>query len=210
MGEENNLSTEDVKIEGKMVPAGTYSIFTIPGKTEWIIILNKNAKQSGTSSYSDTEDLMRFKAAVKTKTEKTETFTIDFANLKPLQTTLEMTWENTLVAFDITTEVDERVMKNIETTMAKDARPFYTAASYYYDNKKDMKQALEWANKAVELNPDAYWVANLKAKIQLELKDYKGALATAETVKKLATTEGDTAFVKMADEIIATAKKGGK
>ena len=121
-----------------------------------------------------------------------------------------MSWENTVIAFDITTEVDERVMKNIETTMAKDARPFYTAASYYYDNKKDMKQALDWATKAFELNPDAYWVANLKAKIQLELKDYKNAIATAEIVKKLATTDGDNAYVKMADEIIATAKKGGK
>lgn len=201
---------EDVKIEGKVVPAGTYSLFTIPSKTEWTIILNKNTKLSGAFGYSEAEDLMRFKAAVKTKAEKTETFTIDFANLKPLQATLEMSWENTVIAFDITTEVDERVMKNIETTMAKDARPFYTAASYYYDNKKDMKQALDWATKAFELNPDAYWVANLKAKIQLELKDYKNAMATAEIVKKLATADGDNAYVKMADEIIATAKKGGK
>jgi len=50
----------------------------------------------------------------------------------------------------------------------------------------------------------------VKAKIQLELKDYKNAMATAEIVKKLATADGDNAYVKMADEIIATAKKGGK
>lgn len=199
---------EDVRIDGKSVPAGTYSLFSIPGKTEWTIILNKNTKLGGTNGYSEAEDLMRFKVKPKTKADKTETFTIDFTNLQPTKGTLELTWENTSVGFDISTEIDEKVMKNIETVMAKDGRPYHQAASYYYDNKKDMKQALEWANKAVEYNPEAYWSAMLKAKIQLELKDYKGAIATAEQVKTLA--KNDYAYTKMADELIATAKKGGK
>lgn len=199
---------EDVKIDGKAVPAGTYSLFSIPGKTEWTIILNKNTKLGGTNGYSQAEDQLRFKAKAKNKAEKTETFTIDFSNLQPAQATIELIWENTVVAFDVTTEFDEKVMKNIESVMAKDARPYHQAASYYYDNKKDLKKALEWATKAFEANPEAYWSAMLKAKIQLELKDYKGAIATAEQVKSLA--KDDYAYTKMADELIATAKKGGK
>lgn len=199
---------EDVKIDGKAVPAGTYSLFSIPGKTEWTVILNKNTKLGGTNGYSEAEDQLRFKVKPRMKTDKTETFTIDFTNLKPTQATMELTWENTSVAFDITTEIDEKVMKNIETVMAKDGRPYHQAASYYYDNKKDMKQALDWATKAFEYNPEAYWSGMLKAKIQLELKDYKGAIATAEQVKTLA--KEDYAYTKMADELIATAKKGGK
>ncbi len=199
---------EDVKIDGKAVAAGTYSLFSIPGKAEWTIILNKNTKLGGTNGYSEAEDVLRFKTKSKAKAEKTETFTIDFANLKPTQATIELIWENTVVAFDVVTEFDDKVMKNIESVMAKDARPYHQAASYYYDNKKDMKQALDWATKAFEANPEAYWSAMLKAKIQLELKDYKGAIATAEQVKVLA--KEDPAYTKMADELIATAKKGGK
>jgi tetratricopeptide (TPR) repeat protein len=91
--------------------------------------------------------------------------------------------------------------------MAQDKRPFHQAAQYYYDNKKDMKQALEWATKAAELNPKAYWTAVLKAKIQLELNDKKGAIATAEAAKKLAEEDKDPAYVKQANEIIEKAKK---
>lgn len=201
---------EDVKIDGKLVPAGSYSLFSIPSKGEWTIILNKNPKLSGTSGYTEAEDLMRFKVKPQIKADKVETFTIGFNNLTAKTATLELSWENTLVAIEIAVEFDEKVMKNIESVMAKDGRPFHQAASYYYENKKDMKQALEWATKAFELNPTYYWTALLKARIQLELKDYKGAIATAEQAKKLATADEDSAYVKMSDEVIATAKKAGK
>ena len=56
--------------------------------------------------------------------------------------------------------------------------------------------------KAFELNPTAYWSAVLKAKIQLELKDNKGAIDTAEIAKKLAEADKDQAYVNQADEII--------
>ena len=71
-----------------------------------------------------------------------------------------------------------------------------------------MTKALEWATKAFELNPSAYWSGLLKAKIQLELKDFKGATATAEQVKKLAEADNDPAYIKGAEEVIAKAKKG--
>lgn len=196
---------EEMKIQGKAVPAGTYSLFTIPGKTEWTIILNKNSKLGGTNGYTETEDLMRFKVKPVTKAEKTETFTIDFANLKNNQVTIELIWENTAVAFDVTMDYDDAVMKSIETAMAKDARPYYQAASYYYDNKKDLNKALEWSSKAFEMNPDAFWIGLLKAKIQFELKDNKGAIATAETVKKIAGI--DAVYTKSANELIEKAKK---
>jgi tetratricopeptide (TPR) repeat protein len=195
----------EMKIDGKAVPAGSYSLFTIPGKTEWTIILNKVANMSGTYGYTDKEDLMRFKVTPVQKAEKTETFTIDFANIKLNQTTVQLMWDNTIVSFDIAADYDSELTKSIETAMSKDARPYYQAASYYYENKKDLNKALEWINKAVEMNPSAYWVMMTKANIQLDLKDKKGAIATAEQVKKIKDVDG--AYVKMANDLIEKAKK---
>ena len=195
----------DMKIDGKLVPAGSYSLFAIPGKTEWTLILNKVADMSGTYGYSDKEDLMRFKVTPTQKAEKTETFTIDFANMKLNQTTVQLSWENTVVSFDVVTDYDAELTKGIESAMAKDARPYHQAAGYYYENKKDLKKALEWANKAVEASPTAYWSLMLKANIQYELNDKKGAIATAEQVLKMKGVDG--AYTKQANDLIAKAKK---
>ena len=72
-----------------------------------------------------------------------------------------------------------------------------------------MNKALEWATKAFEMNPKAYWSGLLKAKIQYELKDMNGAKTTAEQVKKLAEEDKDPSYVKQAEELIKnTAVKG--
>ena len=195
----------DMKIEGKVVPAGSYSLFTIPGKTEWTIILNKVADMSGTYGYAEAQDLMRFKVTPMNKTDKVETFTIDFANVKLDRTSVQLSWENTVISFDVVADYDAELTKSIETAMAKDARPYYSAASYYYANNKDLNKALEWINKAAEMNPSAYWVLMMKANIQYDLKDKKGAIATAEQVKKIKDVDG--AYIKMANDLIEKAKK---
>jgi hypothetical protein len=50
---------QDIKVEGKSLPKGKYALFTIPGKDEWVIIFNKNAKQWGAFSYKESEDALR-------------------------------------------------------------------------------------------------------------------------------------------------------
>ena len=125
--------------------------------------------------------------------------------MKLNQTTVQLSWENTVVSFDVVTDYDAELTKGIESAMAKDARPYHQAAGYYYENKKDLKKALEWANKAVEASPTAYWSLMLKANIQYELNDKKGAIATAEQVLKMKGVDG--AYTKQANDLIAKAKK---
>ncbi len=196
---------EDVKLNGQAIKAGTYSLYTIPAKDEWTIILNKNLTLWGSDGYSEAEDAARIVVKSQKLAETLETFTIAFNNIKPTAMSIDFMWENTKASLDLTVEVDEKIMKNIEATMFQDKRPYYQAAAYYYDNKKDMKQALEWANKAAEANPKAYWTLILKAKIQLELNDKKGAKETAETAKKMAEEEKDPGYIKQSEEIIKKA-----
>ena len=199
---------EDTKIENTPVPAGTYAIYTIPGVDTWEIMLYKDLTLGGdVANYKKENEVLRFTEKVMQLPNKVETFTINFADITYSVCNVEMQWEKTRVAFTISTEVDAKIMKNIETVMApNDRRPYYNAASYYYDNNKDMKQALEWVNKATELTPDAYWVWHLKAKIHLKLKDAKGAIETAEKSKALALKDKDDAYVKNNDKLIAEAK----
>lgn len=196
---------EDVKINGQALKAGTYSVYTIPTADEWTVMFNKNLTLWGSDGYKQEEDALRIMVKTQKMAETVETFTMQFSNIKPIACNLDFIWENTKVTLDLSFEIDEKVMKNIETTMAQDKRPYHQAAQYYYDNKKDMKQALEWATKAFEINPNAYWSGLLKAKLQLELADKKGAKSTAEAVKKLAEADEDPAYIKQAEEVIQKA-----
>lgn len=70
--------TKDVFINGLMITAGTYSLFTIPDKEKWVIILNKELGLWGSYNYNYKNDLLRFEVPSKTDTSFTEAFTIKF------------------------------------------------------------------------------------------------------------------------------------
>ena len=198
---------DDVKVEGIDVKAGTYGFYTIPNADSWEIMLYKDLTLGGNvANYKTENEVLRVKVKPTVLGNKVETFTIGLADVTFTSTNIELTWENTRVAVSVVTEIDSKIMKTIENTIVLDTRPFYQAASYYYENNKDLKQALEWAEKAIIANPKAYWVVLLKAKIQLKLNDKKGAIATANQVIIMATAEKDDSFVKQAEKLIASAK----
>ena len=202
---------EDVTVEGIPVKAGTYALYTIPNKDAWEIMFYKDLTLGGNvGEYKAADELLRFKARPTTMMNKVETFTINVADITSKSANIQLTWENTNVAFNVVANIDSAIMANIEKTIVKDNRPYYAAATYYYDNNKDMAQALAWANKAVEANPKAYWVVNLKAGIQLKMKDYKGAIATANQSLALAKEDGDDAYIKKNEKIIAEAQSATK
>jgi tetratricopeptide (TPR) repeat protein len=199
---------EDVTIEGNKVPAGTYALYTIPNKDKWEILFYKDLKLGGNvNEYNKENELFRISSNVVNMSDKVETFTINVSDINPSNCKIELTWENTKVSFSVNADIDAVVMKNIENLMEKDSRPYYQAASYYFENNKDLKKALEWINKAVEQNPKAYWVALLKAKIELKSGDKKAAAVTAQKVIELAKEAKNDDYVKMAEGIIAESKK---
>jgi Protein of unknown function (DUF2911) len=84
-----------VKIEGKDVPAGKYGLFTIPGETEWVVIINKGIKW-GAYTYKQDEDVVR----VTVKPTKTASFVETF-NIAVEKDQVTMKWENTQASFKI-------------------------------------------------------------------------------------------------------------
>ncbi len=199
---------ENVTVEGLAVPAGTYALYSVPNKDSWELMLYKDLTLGGNvADYKATEELGRFKVKPTMLASKVETFTVNIADIAPNMANIELLWEQTRVAFSVKSDIDTKIMKNIETSLANDTRPYFQAATYYFENGKDIKKASEWVNKAVELNPKAYWIALLKAKIQMKMMDKKGALASAADVVKLATEAKNDDYVKMGEQAIADAKK---
>jgi hypothetical protein len=198
---------EDVKVEGNAVPAGTYAIYTVPNKDNWEVMLYKDLTMGGNvADYKKENELLRFTAKPKSLSEKVETFTIDVADVTASSANIEMNWEKTRVSFSVVSDIDSKIMKNIETNVVNDNRPYFQAASYYYDNNKDLAKASEWADKAIASNPKAFWMVMLKAKIQAKQNDKKGAVASAEKVIALATEAKNDDYVAMAKKLIAENK----
>ena len=209
--------SDDVMIEGKKVPAGEYGLYTIPNKTEWLVVLNKNTKLGAeVDGFKDDQDVARFSIKPYKVASKVETFTINFTDLTPATANVALEWEMTGAKFKITADVDTKVMAQIDEKITKAATPapgdLALAAVYYYDNNKDPKQALAWMEKANAAEPTKFWNLNTEAKIRLKMKDYAGATKAAEASKKaaLAATPPNGEYVKMNEELIAEAKKMGK
>jgi hypothetical protein len=196
--------SEDVTIGGKEVKAGKYGLLSIPGAKEWTLILTKDLNVTSPAAYNPANDVVRVQAPVYALPMHVETFTITVASVTNSSCELHLFWEKTLVALPIVMDVDRKVMAQIDQTMNKDNRPYFAAAQYYYDNGKDLKQAKEWADKAVASNPNAFWMTLLNARICAKMGDKATARSMAEKTISLATQAQNDDYIKMANDLMKT------
>jgi len=195
---------EDVKVGGMPVKAGSYAIYSVPTAGAWEIIINKGANNSGLTGYKTEDDVARFKVESMQLPMMIENFTIILGNLTASSADIQILWENTAVQIPVVADIDTKIMAQISSAMAVDSRPYFQAASYYFDNGKDIAKALEWANKAVEAQATAFWVMHLKAKIQAKAGDKTGAKATAMKSIELAKEAKNDDYVVLNQKLIAT------
>jgi hypothetical protein len=92
--------THKIKMGGKTIPAGTYSLFAIPQADKWTIILNKDIGLWGDYDYKQANDLARFDVAVKTVDQPWEAFTIKFDKTGRMNL-MTMVWDRTSVEIPI-------------------------------------------------------------------------------------------------------------
>jgi len=207
----NNATTitfgDDVIISGTKVPAGKYGLLTIPDKDKWTLIITKQLDiTTNISAYKQDQDAVRLTVEAMKMKESMETFTMQFANIKPTSCELDLMWDNIAVAMPITTDVETKVMAQIDQLMNKDNRPYYNAAMYYMENGKDLNQALAWFDKAAEQQPDAYWVFHQRANCLAKLGKKNEAKASAEKSKALATTAKNEDYVKLNEKLLEQLK----
>ena len=206
----NNATTinfgSDVTIGTTTVPAGKYGLLTIPDKDNWTIIITKQLDVTSPAAYKQESDIARVTAKPMTMKDKMETFTMQFANVKPGTCDLHIMWENTAVELPITTDVETAVMKQLDNAMNKDNRPYFQAAMYYLETGKDLNQALAWFDKAIEQQPDAYWVYHQRANTLAKLGKKGEAKASAEKSMQLAKEAKNDDYVRLNEKLLAELK----
>ena len=207
----NNATTitfgEAVTIGGTKVPAGKYGLLTIPDKKSWIIIISKQTDVSSPADYKQDQDVVRVEANTMDLEMSVETFSMQFANVKSNSCDLRMMWDKTAVALPITTDVETKVMAQIDQLMNKDNRPYFNAAMYYMDNGKDLNQALAWFDKGIEIQPNAFWIHHQRANCLAKLGKKDEAKAAAEKSKALAIDQKNDDYVKLNEKLLAELNK---
>ena len=195
-----------VKLNGAEIPAGTYALFTIPGETEWTIIISKDTAAS-IFNYNQTNDLVRVKATPVKLSQTIETFTIEFTDIRDESATLNLLWEKTLVPVKIEIELTGKLVPQIEAVMsaAEGRKPYYQAALFYYDHGQDLQKASKWIDAAIA-DRETYYIVHLKAKILARLGDKEGAIAAAKRSTELAIKAKDTGYVKLNEDLISSLK----
>ena len=186
-----------VTFGGQPIKAGSYSLFAIPHKDAWEMILNSNPELNGTFDRKEAEDVARLKVDI-SSVEPVETFTIGFANLAQDQGDLELAWENTRAHVHITADATEQGQVNIKEALAKGDAGFSAynrAASFLLDRGLDAKQALAYAEKSVSLDKK-YWNLFTLAKAHANTGDLAKAAASAKEAIGIAEGEKNAGAVK--------------
>jgi hypothetical protein len=197
---------DDVVIAGTKIPAGKYGLLTIPDEKQWTIIITKQLDVTSPTAYKQDQDIVRVNVAAHEMPMAIETFTIIFGNVTGSTCDLQMFWDKTFVSLPIKTDVDAKVMTQIDDALNKDNRPYFAAASYYLDNDKDLNKALDWFNKATEQNPTAFYMFYQKARCQAKMGKKQDAIATAQKSIQLSKDANNPDYVALNEKLIASLK----
>lgn len=196
-----------VKINNQKLQAGEYAVFTKPGKESWMVYFYKDTENWGTpEEWEEDKVAAKLKLEVQKPSGLVETFTIQFDNVTTTSADLVFAWENTRLVMELMVPTDDLTQASIEETMAKDSiseRDYYGAASYYLSAKKNMKEALTFIDKAIEMRgSEPFWYLRKKALIEYELGMKKQAIKTAKASMKGAKEAGNDGYVKMNQDSI--------
>ena len=174
-----------VKLQGASLAAGAYELFTIPGKNEWTIILQKLPEKAswGAYKYEAAKDTARMKAKPVVTATPIETFGIGISDLRDNGANLYLAWENTRVPLKLEIDTVGIVMPQVHAAMAAEGPKtwnlYYGAANLYFDNGMDLKQALTWLDEAAKLRADYPGIYLLKTRIHAKLGEKAAAKAAA-------------------------------
>lgn len=192
----------DITVEGQKLAAGSYGLYTIPGKTEWTVIFSKQA--TGNPDYKAENDALRVRVQPRAA-EMEDHFTIDFAEVNSDSAVMTLRWEKLSVPVHLAADTNAIFLSRAKEAVAKakpdDWRTPLTAARYLYDNKYDQAEAAAFLQKSLSVKET---FANLSQKATVEAGEGKKKEAVATAQKALALKDAEP---KPAPEAVADLEK---
>jgi len=183
-------SSRDFSFGGTKVPAGSYAFYTIPGKTTWTVILNKNVGAGGTRGYDEKNDVVRISITPATIPAR-ERLAYLFSNTTDDSTRLDLEWDTLRVSVPITVDTAAQTKENIDKSLADAWRPHFIAARYLLDSGGDLTQATQYVDTSIAIQ-STWWNNWVKAQILAKQGKPADAVAAAEKTQQLG--KGDEVF----------------
>ena len=146
--------TDDVLINGQKLPAGSYSLHTIPTKDEWTIVFNGTANQWGSFRYDPAKDTLRVKAKPQWVNDNQEWLQYSIPTVTPNSATVLIRWEKVAVPFTVEVPNVEAVWRSkVDAAIAAapndEGIPLQVAGAYANDEKWD--EALKWVDQSIKV-----------------------------------------------------------
>lgn len=200
--------SKDVTFGGKPVPAGKYSLLTIPTKGDWTVILNSKTDLWGTNGYEEKNDVLRVTVPSVKTTPTVETLEIEIGDISDFSGELIIRWENTQVAVPILVPGEAKLKEEIQAALASGekpgkAGPYLAASRYLMSTGGDLNDSLTLINVALEKQPDTYYMLYQKADILARLGQDEQAIATAKQAIANAPKDGnDHGYIERSQAMI--------
>lgn len=194
-------ASRDFVFGSQVVAAGTYALYTIPGKKTWTVILNKNWKTGGTTGYDEANDVLRIEVKPESAPRR-ERMTFLFSDTTDDSTRLDLEWDKLRVSVPITVNTTVQALGEIYDTLEDAWRPHFASARWLLENGGDLERALGYADTSIAIRPTwwNYWV-----KGQILAKQGKPAEAVAAGEKAQELGKGDRVFEGFFKEQVAKA-----
>jgi hypothetical protein len=179
-------TTDDVLVNGQPLKAGTYSLHTIPGPTEWTIIFNGDPGQWGSFSYDEKKDVLRVKTKPETTADSQEWLTFQIDPDGESSARVNIRWERLRVPFtvevkDVKALTVEKMRAAVAAAKPDDWRTPLQAANYVFVNNvtASNEEAMQWLDKSLKTK-ETFGNLYTKARVLATLGKAADAIATAE------------------------------
>ena len=192
--------SDPVMVGGQALAAGTYALFTRPGKSLWEVFFYNETENSGLPKEWKPESIVAvIEVPTQSLAEPEESFTISINELTNTGANIHLSWENTRVTLPLEVPTDEKTMASIKETMkgTPKAGDLYQAAVYYRESGRDLQTAKKWIGKAIEMDPGKYWMFRQQALILADLNEKEAAIKAAQSSLELAEKAGNQDYVRL-------------
>lgn len=145
--------SNDVKVEGKNLPAGKYGFFIAIGKEESILIFSKNSTSWGSFFYDDKEDALRVTVKQQVSDKPVERLKYEFINQTDNSATIALYWEKWMFPFTVETDLTKDQLTSFRNELKSDKgfdwKPWMMAADWCAEHKTNFEEGLQWADYAI-------------------------------------------------------------